>query len=153
MFKTDVLIPDNMAYVSRLITQRPRWYHSNITSSPLGIKVFDASAGLAHPHSPGSSTSPFSLSSFNERAVLPVTSQLDCRSSLSAFPAAQNTESSTHSLAHCSVHMRADFPLDRHLDEANMLRFQHREEKSGYRLGHFTQWTAHPSFTGPYVWL
>ncbi|XP_066524785.1 paired box protein Pax-4 isoform X2 [Hoplias malabaricus] len=105
--------------------------------------------GLAHPHSLGSPIVPFSLSStwLCERAPLPVTRHLDSSSSLAAFPVAQNSESSTHSLAHCSSNTRAGFPLDQLLDEANMV--QHRHE-GGTCRPHFTEWT-HPSFTGQYI--
>ncbi|XP_036431399.1 paired box protein Pax-4 isoform X2 [Colossoma macropomum] len=111
------------------------------------------SHGLAHPHSLGCTTVPFSPSVnwLRERTALPGTSQMDSRSSLAAFPVVQNTETTTLSLAHCSSNMRAGFPSDHHLNEANMLRSHHRQEESAYSPSHFTQWAARPSFTGQYL--
>ncbi|XP_072529944.1 paired box protein Pax-4 [Salminus brasiliensis] len=111
------------------------------------------SHGLVPSHSLGSAAVANSLSAnwLCERTALPVASHLDSRSSLASFPVAQNTETSTLSLAHCSSNMKTSFLLDHRLHEANMLRSQHREEESGYRPAHFTEWAAHPSFTGQYI--
>ncbi|XP_017561940.1 paired box protein Pax-4 isoform X2 [Pygocentrus nattereri] len=107
----------------------------------------------AHPHSLGSTTvslSP-SVNWLRERTALPGTSHVDSRSSLAAFPVAQNTGTTTLSLAHCSSNMRAGFPLDHHSNEANMLHSHHRQEESAFGLSHFAQWAARPSFTGQYL--